>query len=200
MIFADGLSVKKNIRLEGTEMDLEGKHVAILAEAQYEDLELWYPKLRFVEEKMLVSVVGAGKDVYHSKHGYPVPVDASVEKVDVGGFDAVVIPGGSAPDYMRRNMAMVEFVRKANEQNKVVGAICHGGWMLVSANIIKGKNVTGFYSIKDDLINAGGKYHDSPVVHDHNIITSRVPADLPVFCMKIIEVLAAKHVKVSATP
>jgi len=181
-------------------MDLEGKHVAILAETQYEEVELWYPKLRFLEEKMLVSVAGAGEDVYYSKYGYPVQVDASVEKVDVGGFDAVVIPGGFAPDYMRRNMAMVEFVRKANEQNKVIGAICHGGWMLVSANIIKGKNVTGFHSIKDDLINAGGKYHDSPVVQDHNIITSREAADLPVFCTKIFEVLAAKQVTVSTMP
>jgi protease I len=167
----------------------EAKHVAILAENLYEDLELWYPKLRFLEERMLVSVIGAGEPMYRSKHGYPVRTDAAVERVEAEAFDAVLVPGGYAPDLMRRHQAMVEFIRSAFHAGKIVAAICHGGWMLASAGILKGRKVTGFSSIRDDLVHAGAIFEDRAVVRDGTLITSRTPADLPVFCLEILKAL-----------
>lgn len=175
---------------------LEAKQIAILAENQYEDLELWYPKFRLAEEGAVTTVVAPEGGVYRSKHGYPVKADAEVEKLDPDGFDAVVIPGGFAPDFMRRDPRMIRFLEKAAEFNRVIAAICHGGWMLISANIIRGKHVTGFHSIKNDLVNAGGIYEDSPVVRDEKLITSRMPSDLPVFCSAIIQALQEAPVKV----
>ncbi|HTL47918.1 MAG TPA: type 1 glutamine amidotransferase domain-containing protein [Verrucomicrobiae bacterium] len=171
-------------------MDLSEKKVAILAEDLYEDLELWYPKLRLTEAGADVWVIGAGKEAYHSKHGYEVKADAPVDRVRAEEFHAIVIPGGYAPDHMRRHPKMVEFVRKGYQQGLLIAAICHAGWMLASADIILGKHVTGYMSIKDDLINAGGIYEDSEVVRDGNLITSRFPCDLPAFCREIIESLS----------
>jgi protease I len=172
---------------------LAGKHIAILAEDLYEDLELWYPLLRFREAGAEVVVVGPGPARIHtSKHGYEVEVDKLVSEVDAADFDAVIIPGGYAPDRMRRHPAMVSLVRQAAEGNKVVAAICHAGWMLASAEVIRGKNVTGFYGIKDDLIHAGAKYSDQEVVVDGKIITSRQPRDLPAFCRAILAALAGE--------
>ncbi len=168
---------------------LKGKKIAVLVENLYQELELWYPVLRFREEEAEVVIVGTGAGEYRSKFGYPVREDTSAEKVSADQFDAVVIPGGYAPDMMRRNGEMVDLVRDAALQGKIVAAICHGGWMLVSADVIKGKEVTGFFSIKDDLVNAGGLYVDREVVRDGNIITSRVPDDLPAFCREIIAAL-----------
>lgn len=163
-------------------------HIAILAEEQYQVLEIWYPLLRLREEGFRVSVIGSGtKDVYPSKEGYPVKVDASIDKVKAADFDAVVIPGGWAPDFLRRHKAMVDFVKKLDADGKVVASICHGGWMLVSANMIKGRKVTSFCAIKDDLIAAGGIYQDAEVVVDKNLITSRKPDDLPRFVLEIIK-------------
>ncbi len=173
-------------------MDLHGKRVAILAENYYEDLELWYPKLRLKEAGAEVKVIGPKNDTYQSKHDYPVKTDAAIDQVRVGDFDAIIIPGGYAPDHMRRHKAMVDFVRQAGEQGKIVAAICHAGWMLASADLIRGKRVTGFISIKDDLIHAGGKFEDAAMVRDGNIITSRRPDDLPDFCREIISALDAQ--------
>ncbi|MBA2448381.1 MAG: type 1 glutamine amidotransferase [Chloroflexi bacterium] len=171
-------------------MELQGKRVAILAENNYEDLELWYPLYRLREAGAEVFVVGTGTaDTYTSKHGYPVKVDAEAVTVDAGQFDLIVIPGGYAPDLMRRSPAMVNLVRDANEQGKLIAAICHAGWMLCSANVIRGRTVTGFKSIKDDMVNAGGHYVDQEVVRDGNLITSRTPADLPAFLREIIAAL-----------
>jgi protease I len=171
-------------------MDLQGKRVAILAENNYQDLELWYPLLRMREAGAEVKVVGTGSaTAYSSKHGYEVTVDVAADEVKAADFDAVIIPGGYAPDLMRRYPAMVSLVREAFEQGKVVAAICHAGWMLASAGIVKGKKVTCLYAIKDDLINAGATYLDQEVVQDGNLITSRVPSDLPVFCRTIIAAL-----------
>jgi protease I len=170
-------------------MDLTGKRIAILAENLYEDLELWYPALRFRESSAAVTIVGGGAETYTSKHGYPVQVDARAEQVRAADFDAVVIPGGYAPDYMRRHQPMIDFVRDTFQQEKIVAAICHAGWMLASADIVGGKRVSCFFSIKDDLINAGGHYEDSEVVRDGNLITSRKPDDLPAFCRTIGEAL-----------
>jgi protease I len=172
---------------------LEGKNIAILVEDIYEDQELWYPLLRMREAGARVTVVGPeGGKTYTSKYGYPVKADKSVQEVKAGQLDAVIIPGGYAPDRMRRHPAMVALVRDAARQNKVVAAICHAGWMLASAEVIQGKNVTGFFAIKDDLIHAGARYQDAEVVVDGNIITSRQPGDLPAFCRAIIAALAGE--------
>jgi len=170
-------------------MKLTEKRIAVLAEQLYEDLELWYPVLRFREEGAMVEIVGAGRDSYPSKHGYPVHPTASIDHVKAADFDAVIIPGGYAPDHMRRHPAMVSLVREAFEQGKIVAAICHGGWLLASANILRGRKVTGFFAIRDDLVNAGAEYLDQEVVRDGNLITSRVPNDLPAFCRAILAAL-----------
>jgi protease I len=171
-------------------MTLEGKRVAVLAENSYQELELWYPLLRLREAGAEVLVVGTGSaDTYTSKLGYPVQVDVAADQVSATSLDAVVVPGGYAPDLMRRYPAMVNLVREAFEQGKIVAAICHAGWMLVSAGVLPGKKATCFFSIKDDVINAGASYVDAEVVRDGNLITSRVPADLPAFCRAIIAAL-----------
>ena len=168
-------------------MRLQGKRIAILAEDKYEDLELWYPLLRFREEGAEVVVVGSGAAKVHtSKHGYPVAVDQAVKEVRADQFDALIIPGGYAPDLMRRHPAMVKLVREAAAQGKIVAAICHAGWMLASAEVIQGRTVTGFFAIKDDLVHAGANYVDQEVAVDGNLITSRQPDDLPAFCRAII--------------
>lgn len=169
---------------------MNGKRVAILVENLYEDLELWYPKLRLAEEGGRTSVIGPKADTYASKHGYPVKADAGVDDVKAADFDAVVIPGGYAPDHMRRHTGMVRFVKEMAGNGKVVAAICHGGWMLASADVVRDKHVTCFFSIKDDLKHAGGKYEDSEVVRDGMLITSRMPSDLPAFCREIIDAVS----------
>ena len=170
-------------------MSLDGTKIAVLAEDNYQELELWYPLIRMTEAGAEVVVVGAGKASYSSKLGYPVKADTSADKVKVEELDAVIIPGGYAPDLMRRRPAMVNLVREAFRQGKVVAAICHAGWMLASAGIVRGKKATCFSSIKDDLINAGALYEDQEVVRDGNLITSRDPDDLPAFCREIIAAL-----------
>ncbi len=169
---------------------LEGKHIAVLAEDLYEDLELWYPLLRLREAGAETLVVGPGPARTHaSKHGYEVEVDKFAKDVNAADFDAVIIPGGYAPDRMRRHPAMVNLVKKAVQAGKVVAAICHAGWMLASAEVLRGRNVTGFFAIKDDLIHAGANYRDAEVVVDGKLITSRQPGDLPAFCRAIIAAL-----------
>ena len=172
-------------------MELLGKRVAILAEQMYEDQELWYPLFRLREAGADVFVVGTGTaDEYRSKHGYPVKPDAEADTVTASQFDAVIIPGGYAPDYMRRSPAMIRLVREAYDQGKVVAAICHAGWMLASAGVARGKTLTCYKSIQDDLVNAGAHYVDRDVVRDGNLVTSRSPADLPAFMREIIKALA----------
>jgi protease I len=172
-------------------MNLKGKRVAILAENLYQEMELWVPFYRLKEEGAEVKVVGAGgARSYASKHGYPVAVDLQAEAVNAVEFDAVVIPGGYAPDLMRRHDSMVRLVREAHQQGKVVAAICHAGWMLASAGILKGKTATSFFAIKDDVVNAGATWVDREVVVDGNLITSRKPDDLPAFCREIVTALS----------
>src|SRR5512143_953075 len=171
-------------------MELKGKRIAILAEDLYQDLELWYPALRFREAGADVTIVGTGKSVYTSKHGYPVKADRSADKVKADDFDAVVVPGGYARDRMRLCEPMVRLVREMGKAGKVVAAICHGGWMLASANILRGRRATGFIAIRDDMVNAGAAYEDSEVVRDGNLIKSRKPEDLPAFCRTIIQAVS----------
>jgi protease I len=178
-------------------MELQGKRVAVLVEQLYQEMELWYPVYRLQEAGAEVVVVGpeAGK-VYESKRAYPAKSDKSVKEVSASEFDAVIVPGGFAPDYMRRNAAMVQLVKDATAQGKIVAAICHAGWMFCSADILRGKRATSFISIKTDMVNAGAIWEDAEVVRDGNIITSRQPEDLPAFCREII--LALTEAKVVA--
>jgi protease I len=170
-------------------MELKGKRVAIFIEEMYQEHEFWYPFYRMQEAGAKVTVVGTGAKEYHSKYGLPAPGGVPAESVSASDFDAVIIPGGYAPDRMRRNTAMLKLVRDCFNQGKIVAAICHAGWMLVSAGILKGKKVTCASAIKDDVVNAGAVYLDQEVVRDNNLITSRSPDDLPTFCREIIAAL-----------
>lgn len=172
-------------------MNLAQAQVAVLAEHQYQELELWYPVLRLREAGCNVVVVGpSDKQTYGSKLGYPVIADVSVDYVTPDDFDAVVIPGGFAPEGLRRTRAMIDFVRGVHQQGSLVAAICHAGWVLASAGIARGRRLTCVAIIKDDVIHAGGNYVDEPVVRDGNLITSRLPGDLPDFGHAIVEYLA----------
>jgi protease I len=176
-------------------MSLQGKKVVVLAEEEYDVLELWYPTVRLREAGAEVIIAGTGSaTTYYSGHGrrMPVEVDTTAQMLSAKDLDAVVIPGGFAPDRLRRYPAVLTLVKEAYEQGKVVAAICHAGWVLVSAGILKGKTATCTAAIKDDMINAGAIYIDQPVVVDGNLITSRSPRDLPFFMPKIIEALSAK--------
>jgi protease I len=171
-------------------MSLQGKRVAVLVEDSYQELELWYPVLRFREAGADVVTVGPQKGAtYTSKYGYPATADIGAADVSAADFDAVVIPGGYAPDRMRRHPAMVSLVREMDKAGKVVAAVCHAGWMLCSADIVRGRQATCFSSVKDELVNAGARYLDAEVVRDGNLITSRAPDDLPAFCREVIAAL-----------
>ncbi|UCD87172.1 MAG: type 1 glutamine amidotransferase [Desulfobacterales bacterium] len=170
-------------------MELEGKRVIILVEEIFNDQEFWYPYYRLKEGGADVVVVGSAIQTYTGKAGTQVKSDASAEAISAADFDGVVIPGGYAPDHMRRNPAMVKLVRDLFEANKVVAAICHAGWMLASAKILQERTVTSFFSIKDDLVHAGANYVDQEVVVDGKLVTSRKPDDLPAFMRAIIEAL-----------
>ena len=170
-------------------MELAGKRIAILIEDMYQEHEFWYPFWRMKEAGAKVTVVGTGAKEYHSKIGLPAPGGVAAESVSAADFDAVIVPGGFAPDRMRRNAAMLKLVRDCFNQRKIVAAICHAGWVLVSAGILKGRKATCVSAIKDDVVNAGATYLDQEIVIDGNLITSRVPDDLPVFCRGIITAL-----------
>lgn len=166
------------------------KSVLLFVDEIYEDLELWYPKLRLEEAGFKTSVAGyeAGK-TFHGKHGYPCKADLSYDQVQPDEFAALVIPGGYAPDKIRRHARALEIVKQMDLAKKPIAFICHGGWVPISAKILKGKKVTGFIAIKDDLENAGAHFVDKEVVVDGHLITSRTPADLPIFCKTLLKIL-----------
>jgi len=168
---------------------LTGKKVLFFVEETYEDLELWNPKIRLEEEGATTVVAGPEEKLCKGKNGYPCKADVGVDKIDPQQFDGLVIPGGFAPDKLRRYPKVLEITRTIFEAGKPVAFICHAGWVPISAKILKGKNVTGVLAIKDDLENAGAIYHDRSVVVDGNLISSRTPKDLPEFCRGIIEAL-----------
>jgi len=166
------------------------KKVAVLVEDAYQVLEVWYPYFRLREEGVETVLVGSGtKREYKSKEGYPAREELSIKKAKADDFSGVVIPGGYAPDILRRYQEVNKFVRDLYRKKRVVAAICHGGWVLVSAGILKGRRVTGFFAIKDDLLNAGAVFMDKEVVVDGNLITTRNPYDLPAFCREMIKSL-----------
>ncbi|OAI53534.1 glutamine amidotransferase [Planctomycetaceae bacterium SCGC AG-212-F19] len=169
-------------------MELQGKRAAVLIEQMYQELEVWYPVYRLREAGCKVTLVGpeAGQS-YASKLGYPAKSDKAARDVNADDFDLLVIPGGYSPDHMRRCEPMIRLTSTMAEQGKVIAAICHGPWLLCSTQALKGRTATCFFSIKDDVINAGGKYVDQEVVRDGNLITSRKPDDLPAFMQTIIQ-------------
>jgi protease I len=180
-----------------TTQELQGKRAAVLVEQQYQELEVWYPVYRLREAGCRVTLVGpeAGQ-TYPSKLGYPAKSDKAARDVSANDFDILVIPGGFAPDYLRRNEGILRLVSTMAEQGKLVAAICHGPAVLCSTQALKGRKVTCFSAIKDDVMNAGGKYVDEEVVRDGNLVTSRQPDDLPAFLRTLIE--TARELKPAA--
>lgn len=171
-------------------MDLHKVRAGILVEQQYQELEVWYPYYRLCEAGCQVALVGPEAGVtYPSKLGYPAKSERGAKDVSAKDFDVLVIPGGFAPDFIRRHETMVRLVSTMAEQGKIVAAICHGPWVLCSTQALKGKKATCFFAIKDDVSNAGASYVDAEVVRDGNLITSRKPDDLPVFMQTIFQAI-----------
>lgn len=166
------------------------RSILIFVDDIYEDLELWYPKLRLEEAGFKITIAGPeiGKK-FLGKYGYPCQADVTYDQVQHSSFAGLIIPGGFAPDKMRRHAKALEIVRHMHEARKPIAFICHAGWVPISAKILKGKKVTGFMAIKDDLENAGATYLDKEVVVDGNLISSRKPADLPYFCQAVLKAL-----------
>lgn len=172
---------------------LAGRRIVILVGDVYEDLELWYPKLRLIEAGAEVVVAGPeANGRYAGKHGYPCDSDAAIEQISASDFDAIVVPGGFMPDKLRRDPQVLGLVRAFDEAQKPIAAVCHGGWIPISAGIYRGVRVTGSPGIRDDLTNAGAQYEDAAVVVDRHHVTSRRPDDLPDFCRELITMLSEK--------
>ena len=166
------------------------QHVLILAGADYEDLELWYPKLRLLETNVNVTVAGPqAETLYRGKHGYPCVSDVNIASMKADDFQGLVIPGGWMPDKLRRDRDILQLVRDFNDSQKMIAAICHGGWIPISAGVYRGVRVTGSAGIKDDLVNAGAIWVDQQVVVDRHFVSSRKPDDLPQFCQGMLHVL-----------
>lgn len=166
------------------------KPILIFAAKFYEELELWYPKIRLEEEGYKTVVAGLGDPVYTGKAGnYPVTPDANVKDLKAADFDGLIVPGGYAPDILRRHQAVLDLTRQIFDAGKPVGMICHAGWVPISAGIVKGKRGTSVGAIRDDLVNAGMTWEDSPIVVDGNLISSRTPADLGHFMKAYLKAL-----------
>ena len=172
-------------------MVLLGKKILFFVGDDYEDLELWYPKLRLEEAGARTTLAGlAANGLYHGKYGYPVQAHESLFDLDAKDFDGLVIPGGWMPDKLRREEKVKALTRDFDAQGKLVGAICHGPWIVQSAGLVKGRTLTSTPGIRDDLVYAGAKWVDQAVVIDGNWVTSRRPADLPEFGAALIRVLS----------
>ena len=171
--------------------ELTGKKIAVFVEQIYQEQEFWYPKIRLQEAGATVIVAGTERDKdYHSKVGLPARSDAAFADLHASGLDGIIIPGGFAPDFMRRSPDCLRLIREVSSQGKLVAFICHAGWAVISAGILRGKRATSYSSIKDDMVNAGALWEDAPVVRDGNLISSRNPADLPDFMKAVIAFFA----------
>jgi protease I len=174
------------------ELPLAGKRILMFVDEVYEDLELWYPKLRLIEAGAQVVVAGPEANAqYAGKHGYPCRSDAALRDIRAESFAGLVVPGGFMPDKLRRDPLVLELVRRFDRAGQLVAAICHGGWIPISAGVYRGVRVTGSPGIKDDLVNAGAIWEDAPVVVDRHFVSSRKPDDLPEFCRALLAVLAS---------
>jgi protease I len=161
--------------------------VLILVGPEYEDLEVWYPKLRLEEAGYATPIAGIGEASYRGKHGYPCAVDGHVRDFDADDLVGILAPGGWAPDKLRRDTDVLGRVRELHAAGKMIATICHGPWILISAGIVRGRRLTSSVGIRDDLLNAGAEWLDAPVVVDGNIISARVPKDLPAFGTAMVE-------------
>lgn len=176
-----------------TDKKLSGKRVLTFVGDIYEDLELWYPKLRLIEEGAQVVVAGEEANrVYSGKNGYPCMSDAAIGDMQESQFDAILLPGGFMPDRLRRLDSVKKLIRDFAHAKKCVAAICHGGWLAISAGVYRGVKTTGSLGIKDDLENAGAIWVDAPVVVDRHFVSSRKPDDLPWFAKAMVDVIAAQ--------
>jgi protease I len=164
------------------------KKILAIVDDIYEDLELWYPKVRLEEAGHIVEIAGAIEgQTYKGKHGYPCKTDVSFDEIHAIDFDGLLIPGGYAPDKLRRHTKVLDLVREFNNQNKLIGFICHAGWVLISAKILKGRKATSTDAIRDDMENAGALWENSALVIDRNLISSRTPLDLPLFGKALVD-------------
>ena len=163
--------------------------IAILVGPDYEDLEVWYPKLRLEEAGYSTPLVGMGDAKYTGKWGYPAPVDMAIGDLDVGSLRGILAPGGWAPDKLRRDPKVLDAIRTVHGAGGLVATICHGPWILISAGILRGRTLTSTVGIRDDVVNAGATWVDEPCVIDGNIVSARVPKDLPAFGAGMLEVL-----------
>jgi protease I len=173
-------------------MSLADRKVLILAADDFEDMELLYPLYRLIEEGVAVTVAGLDEHPVRGKKGYgPLPVGATVAQVAEPDFDALVIPGGYAPDKLRRSDVVLDLVRAFDEAGKPIAFICHAGWVPISAKIIKGRRATSVSAIRDDMINAGADWVDEPTVVDGHLISARTPADLGPWMKALLRALEA---------
>lgn len=168
-----------------------GKKIAFLATNGFEDSEFLYPYIRVKEAGHDPTIISLTKDTIKGKHGVPMNPDLDISEADPDEYDALILPGGANnPDRLRRHQNILDFVAKINEKHKLIAAICHAGWVLISAKILNDRKATSFFAIKDDMINAGVEFKDQSVVIDDNLITSRNPDDLPDFMKAILDYLS----------
>ena len=170
-------------------MKLVGKRIAYLLEEGFEDLEFYVPLMRLQEEGAQVTVVSTKITTFRGKTCLEAKPDVLAKDVGPDDFDAIIVPGGWAPDKLRRYPAVTGLVRGLYDQGKIVGAICHAGLVLISAGVVRGHKVTGSEGIKDDLINAGGEWVDQPAFRDGNLVWGRVVKDIPDFCRELVQAL-----------
>ncbi len=174
-------------------MQLKGKRVGVLVEEGFEDLEFWVPVMRLREEGADVIIIGTGRqDVFQGKHCLEARPDTTADQVHADNLDGLVVPGGWGPDKLRRYDAVLDLVRTMDAQGKIIASICHGGWVLASAGIVKGRKATGSRGIRDDMRNAGAIWVDEPAFREGNLVWGRVVADIPAFCRELVTALATQ--------
>ena len=174
--------------------------ILILVGPEYEDLEVWYPKLRLEEAGYETKLAGIGEPLYRGKHGYPASMDGDVRDFPAADLAGILAPGGWAPDKLRRDIEVLSRVREVHAAGKLVATICHGPWILISAGIVRGRTLTSTVGIRDDVINAGATWVDRPAVIDGNLVSARVPKDLPAFGVAMLEVLARQQLAAGRPP